>query len=311
MTTKGVDLLANIVPVKTSDFSWDVTVNFTMPKSEVTKLADDVESIFLGGFVDPQIRAVAGQPYRSIYGTQLLKDPASGKLIINDEYDDWEGDGEFGVYGYPMMSDEVAAMGSVDPDWITGITNTFSVKGVRLSALLEIKKGGLMWNGTKGAMYYFGTHKDTEDRDVEDVHEGLWGHTNTEGEIVHYDAGGNEVAGPGAPNTDVARADNEYYRFWNGIGSGFTGPAEPYIEKTDWVRLREISLSYSLNHKLLQNTFIRKLDVYFSGRNLWLSTPYTGIDPETSLLGNSNGQGMDYFNMPGTKGYTFGKRVGF
>jgi len=62
---------------------------------------------------------------------------------------------------------------------------------------------------------------------------------------------------------------------------------------------------------MLKNTPIRNLDVYFTGRNLWLKTPYSGIDPETSLLGASNGQGIDYFNMPGTKAMTFGLRIGF
>jgi TonB-linked SusC/RagA family outer membrane protein len=312
METKGIELLLNVTPVKTSELTWDVTVNFSNPKSTVTKLADGVPDIFLGGFTDPQIRAVAGDPYRSIYGTKLLRDPASGQLIINDEIGDWEDYGEFGVNYYPMMDNNVGSMGSVMPDWIAGITNTLSYKGLTLSALLEIKKGGLMWNGTKGAMYYFGTHADTETRDDDPyVHEGLLGHLNAAGEIVHYAADGvTEIAGPGDPNT-VARPDDEWYRFWNGIGSGFTGPAEPYIEKTDWVRLREVTLSYSITPKILQGTFIDKMDVYFTGRNLFLSTPYTGIDPETSLLGNSNGLGIDYFNMPGTKAVTFGVRLGF
>jgi TonB-linked SusC/RagA family outer membrane protein len=320
METEGIELLVNLTPVKTNDFSWDITATWSNPVSTVTKLAEGVESIFLGGFVDPQIRAVAGDPYRSIYGTRLLR-AETGELIINDDasledpalnpYANYNR----GIYGYPMMDETVAPLGTVQPDWVAGITNTFSFAGFRLSALLEIKKGGLMWNGTKGALYYFGTHGDTESRDDDPyVHEGLRGHVNSAGEIVHYADPENgdftEIPGPGAANS-VARADDEYYRFWSGIGSGFTGPAEPYIEETDWVRLREVTLSYTLSPKILQGTFISKLDVYVTGRNLFLSTPYTGIDPETSLLGNSNGQGMDYFNMPGTKAVSFGLRLGF
>jgi hypothetical protein len=73
--------------------------------------------------------------------------------------------------------------------------------------------------------------------------------------------------------------------------------------------LRELTLSYKLNKSLLNRTFFHSAEVYFTGRNLWLSTPYTGIDPETSLIGAGNGQGLDYFNMPGTKSYTFGLRL--
>jgi hypothetical protein len=75
--------------------------------------------------------------------------------------------------------------------------------------------------------------------------------------------------------------------------------------------LREVTLSYTFSNSLLKNTPIRNLDVYCTGRNLWLQTPYSGIDPETSLLGADNGQGIDYFNMPGTRAVTFGLRVGF
>ena len=82
------------------------------------------------------------------------------------------------------------------------------------------------------------------------------------------------------------------------------------VEKTDWVRLREVTLSYELG-KLVKNTFIKQLKIYATGRNLWLSTPYTGIDPETSLFGASNTQGLDYFNMPNTKSYVFGVKLDF
>jgi hypothetical protein len=61
----------------------------------------------------------------------------------------------------------------------------------------------------------------------------------------------------------------------------------------------------------LNNTFIKGLEIYFTGTNLWLTTPYKGIDPETNLLGTSNVQGLDYFNMPGTRSYTLGLIMAF
>jgi len=312
METTGIDLLVNATIVKGSDFSWDLTVNFSNPKSIVTALAPGVESIFLGGFTDPQIRAVAGQPYRSIYGVMKLRDPASGKLIINDDasLDDPDIWGP-GVYGYPQDATEVGNMGSVQPDWRMGITNTFSYKGLSLTALIDIKHGGKMWNGTNGAMVYFGTSALTANREVSYVHEGLMGHLNSANEIVHYAADGvTELSGPGAANT-ISRPDDENYSYWNGQGSGFSGASEPYIESSEFIRLRELTLSYSVNPAKLKGTVIRNLDVYFTGRNLWLNTPFSGIDPETSLLGASNGQGIDYFNMPGTKAMTVGLRIGF
>ncbi len=312
MKTTGVDIMLTATVIKSADFSWDLNVNFSNPKSIVTALAPGVESIFLGGFTDPQIRAVAGEPYRSIYGVMKLHDPATGQLIINDqaELDDPDVWGP-GVYGYPQDDIQVGNMGTVQPDWSLGITNTFSYKGFSLTALIDIKHGGKMWNGTNGAMVYFGTSAVTLDREVSYVHQGLLGHLNSVGEIVHYDVDGTtELPGPGAANT-ISRADDENYCSWNGQGSGFSGASEPYIESSQFVRLRELTLSYTVNPNKLKGTPLKNLNVYFTGRNLWLNTPFSGIDPETNLLGASNGQGIDYFNMPGTKAYTFGLRVGF
>ncbi|MEY4593913.1 MAG: hypothetical protein RIQ47_323, partial [Bacteroidota bacterium] len=72
---------------------------------------------------------------------------------------------------------------------------------------------------------------------------------------------------------------------------------------------RELSISYSLKKEWLKKTPFGSVDVSFIGRNLWLSTKYKGIDPETSLTGASNSLGMDYFNMPGTRTYGFAIRV--
>jgi hypothetical protein len=61
----------------------------------------------------------------------------------------------------------------------------------------------------------------------------------------------------------------------------------------------------------MESTPFSGLTVSFTGRNLWLSTAYKGVDPETSLLGASSGQGLDYFNMPSTKSYVFSFSLNF
>jgi TonB-linked SusC/RagA family outer membrane protein len=303
MRTYGFELRLTATPIKTSDFSWDILATWSNPYSEVTKLAENVPNLFLSGFVEPQVRAVEGEAYRTLFGLKWARDE-NGNILINDNPSDAIMD------GFPQSDPEMQAMGSVMPDWTAGITNQFTYKGVTLSALIDIKKGGLMWNGTKGALYYFGTHKDTETRGETKVWEGVYGHINADGDVVHLDGSGNEVAGPGTANTTEVVLDEEWY-FWNGEGSGFTGPSEPYVEEADWVRLKELSLAYAIPSKVLGNGFVRNLEVYFTGINLWLSTPYTGVDPETSLVGNNNGLGIDYFNNPGTKSFTFGLRAGF
>lgn len=304
METTGWEFMLNVTPIQTHDFNWNFDVTWSNPETIVKKLAEGVDNIGLGGFVSAQCRAVEDEPYRSIYTTEFHKDD-QGRLVLNDD----PASSDY-LYGAPIWDEEMKSVGKVPPKYTAGLTNTFNYKGISLSATLDIKKGGLMWNGTKGAMYYFGTHGDQADRGETKVWDGVKGHLNDQGEIVHFDETGDEVPGSGETN-DIEWTDNQNW-YHSGYGSGFTGPDAPFVESTEWVRLREVTLSYTLPQELLANSFLRKADVYFTGQNLWLDTPYTGIDPETNLnAASSNSRGLDYFNMPGTKSYTFGVRLGF
>jgi hypothetical protein len=307
METTGIELVVNATVVQTSGFKWDITANWSNPETTVVSLAEGVPNIFLSGFTDPQVRAVAGDPYRTLYGFKWTRDDA-GNVLIDDDPTNAIMD------GFPFSDPDMQPMGVVDPVWRAGILNTFSYKGFTLSALLDIKHGGLMWNGTRGAIVYFGTAKETENRGESKTWTGVYGHRTTAGDIEHFNTPFDEtsgaVAGGGGTNSTSVVMDEEWY-WWNGEGSGFTGPAEDYVEDAGWTRLREVSLSYAFPKSIIGNTPIAKLELFFTGLNLWLNTPYTGVDPETSLVGNNNGQGIDYFNNPGTKSYTFGIRLGF
>jgi len=306
METTGWEILLTANPIRTPDFQWNFSANFSNPTSEVTSLAEGVPNVFLGGFVSAQIRAVAGEAYRSIYSTGW-RETEDGQVVINDDPDDSN------MTGFPMQDETMRSLGQIAPDYKIGITNSFTYKGFTVSGLLEIKEGGLMWNGTRGALDFFGTSKGTEDRGKTEVWDGVTGHYNDAGELVHYAEFGNpdseEIPGPGPANSEEVVVGEEW-RWWNGYGSGFTGPSEPYIEETSWVRLRELTVAYELDESLLNNLFLKSAEIYFTGTNLFLSTDYTGVDPESNLYGSDNAQGIDYFNNPGTKTYTFGLRVG-
>jgi TonB-linked SusC/RagA family outer membrane protein len=296
MESKGIELLGTIVPVRISGFEWALSVNFSQYDNKVKKLAPNVDNVFLGGFTNPQVRAVAGQDYPTLYGYDWWRD-TKGNLVLND-------DPTSPYYGYPMGNYTLVPLGKVTPDWTMGITNTFSYKGFKIIALLEIKKGGLMWNGTLGAAEFHGTSGDTQTRNDPHYWKGVLGH-------IEQDANGKDivVVTNESPAPINAPLNESWYRL--GEGSSFTGPTISSIQKTDWTRLREVTASYTFPKSLMGKTFINSLEIYFTGRNLFLKTPYTGIDPETNLLGSSNAQGFDYFNMPGTKSYSFGLRVTF
>ena len=297
MKTNGHEITLDLIPVKSKNWEWELQMNFAMLKNEVLALAPGIANLNLGGFTDPQVRAVVGEPYRTIYGYDWIYD-ANGNLVIEDEGSPDPTSPDYNpYYGYPIMGSELVSLGNVDPKWTIGISSNLRWKDLSFYLLFDIKDGGLMWNGTRGALYHFGTSFGTNERDIPYLYEGVYG---------HLDANGNVVSS-GIPNTTKVNV-GQWWR--QREGGGFNGPTSQFIEKSNWVRLRTVTLSYSLT-RLLKNTFIKGLDIFFTGTNLWLSTPYTGIDPETSLLGNSNAQGFDYFNMPGTRSYTIGLNVAF
>jgi outer membrane receptor protein involved in Fe transport len=309
MESYGWEISVNATPVKTSDFSWDIFANFTQMKNPVTELAPGVEDVFLGGFTDPQIRAVAGQEYRTIYGFDYYRNE-NGQYVINDDPSDGYPD------GFPMTDNsKMVPLGTVNPDWLLNVTNTLNYKGFSFTALLDVKEGGLMYNGTRFTMNYFGTSKETDKREVTYNADGTIDLANTPAEnIVVYDGvmghldADNNVVTENVPNSQPVVNDA---RWFLGEGGNFGGGAtDGAIDDASWVRLREVSLSYTLPASMLNKTFFESAQIYVSGRNLWLKTPYVGIDPETNLQGADNSQGMDYFNMPGTKSVTIGVRIG-
>jgi len=293
--TQGFEIQANITPLKFENFRWDLNVNFANPTTEVESLAEGIDNVTLAGFTSAGVRAVAGQNYRSLYAKKWKRTP-QGELVIDNDPTDGHMD------GFPYQTDELKYIGDVQPDFKVGISNTFTYKFISVSALIDIRQGGLMWNGTKGALYFFGAHEENEKDHggYQKTYEGVKGHYDTEGNLV----------------TDNEANDQEVTvdQTWRhtGEGSGFTGPAEDFIEETDWIRLREVNVSLSLPNSLIKNNSILKnLSLTYTGTNLWLDTPYSGVDPETSLVGGGNGQGMDYFNNPGVKTHEFGIKAKF
>jgi TonB-linked SusC/RagA family outer membrane protein len=287
MSNKGIELTLGVTPVSKEDFKWMASVNFTRNRNVVEKLADGVDVVDLPwGFTGANQRLVEGEAYGTLYGSVWERDN-SGNVMID-------------ANGVPITAANDDIIGDPNPDWLMGINNAFEYKDFKFSFLWDIREGGDIWNGTKGALYYFGTHEDTaEDRYESFVYEGVY--------APGTEIGGEDVSGQA--NTTELIKDIDWYA--GGPGSGFTGPSEQFIEDGGWIRLRQVSLTYDLGKFLKDSKTIKGLTFGVTARNLFLSTDYTGVDPETSLTGNTNAQGADYFNMPNTKSWSFTLKANF
>ncbi len=274
ITNTGWEVVLDGAPIRTNNFSWDIVANFTTYDNIVEELAEGVDNIGLAGFTSTSADLVPGLPYSTIFGNGFQRDDA-GNMII-------------GANGWPLQDPTKKALGDPNPDYTVGLRNTFTFKGLSLSGLLDFRKGGDMWCGTCGIINYFGTSKISADE---------------RNDVVIFEGVTEEGA---VNNTPVALAysptasEGEFYRRRYGFG----GISEMNIHDTSWIRLRELTLRYSLTSDMLGKLPFEGVGISLTGRNLWLKTEYPGIDPETNLTGASNGYGLDYFNMPNTKGYS-------
>ena len=146
MTTWSHELSLNASVLQNKNYNLDLGVNFTKIKNQVKELADGVESIMLGGFVEPQIRAMAGYTYPNIYG-YAFKRTDDGQLLL--------------VNGLPQKTANSVNLGECTPDFNMGFNLRANYKNLSLTATLDWQKGGCMYNGTLLTMNYFGATKES------------------------------------------------------------------------------------------------------------------------------------------------------
>lgn len=318
LNTIGGEVVLSLSPVRSNDFNWDINFNFSKWRTTIESMPDFVPNQYLDGFTGTGVYNIAPE-FDDINDNGIIDNGEAitqtyeyGQLLggafqhVNDT--DANGNGVFNAdmpynpdgalvieddptaagYGFPKVDPVARVIGNPNPDFLLGITNNINYKNLSLSFLFDIREGGDIWNGTKGAITFFGMSELTENR----------------GSIAVFDG----VKASGGANDIAVTLDQNWY---TGNGGGFGSVAEHFIEDGSFRRLRFLTLGYDLG-SVLNKFGIDKFTVSFTGRNLFLSTPYTGFDPELSLVGSSsNGQGLDYFQLPNTKSYSIGINATF
>ncbi len=279
MKTAIHELILNVTPVRTRDFRWDINLNYTKINNKCISLREGVESIMLGGFVTPQVRAGVGASYPIIYGGQYAKDEL-GRILVDENPNSM-------TYGMPMAG-EPGELGQASPKFIVGGGTTLTYKSLSLGATFEWKQGGRMYSGTNGLMDLYGISKRTEDRESTFIFKGYKA-DGTPNDIVR--------GGPADPRA--------YQILYNTVLGNID---EAYIYGNAFIKLREITLRYAL-----PKSFIPKVDVSVSAfaRNLLLWTELPNADPESGQ-GNNNMMGsFERFSMPQTKSFGMSLSVNF
>lgn len=273
---QGVEVGLGYNVVRNRNWNWQLDGVLTLNRNKVLDLPDEIENLVLSGFTDLGNFAIEGYPVNIIQGSSNQRDAKSGKPVI-------------GPNGDYVINNDLTIIGDPNPDYkLTGIS-TLSYKGFSFRMQWDYTQGGDIYSRSAATLLARGVTKDTDfDRYQMFILDGV-------------DASGN-------PNTVQSSATSLFF-------NNYLGADENNMWDASVIRLREASLSYNLDEKLLKKTPFGSLSITISGQNLWyngINMPkYTNVDPETSSLGVGNGMGFELLTGPTSKRYGASLRVSF
>jgi hypothetical protein len=290
---KGLEVSLNATPIKTSGgFSWEITGNYARNHSNVISLAPGIETYLLGSDGYASYEARPGHPFGDIIGYKYKRSPSGEKIV-----------GSSGGY---VREDVQSVLGNITPDWIGGLNNTLSYKGLSFNFLLDFVQGKEINSATKYQQTAKGTGVwTTEGRRLKDKDEagnqlpligvlpGLMEVVDGEGNVTGYE-------------TNTKAVDGQTYwanRAWSEIG-------EEFVLDGSYIMLREVMLSYSFKPELLSKVRMTGLTLTLVGRNLWYIEEHMegmGVSPESAPNTSAGYSGSEVLSMPTTR--TFGLNV--
>ena len=284
---RGVELLATVVPVRTKDFEWSLTWNYTKNNNKVIKLPEEMNgraSIygFSGG---TGLYAIEGEEM-GVFEAYVAKTDDQGRIIVDKN-------------GLPQNTDEMVKIGSINYDYMMGIGSSLRYKDFTLSFDFDIRQGGLMFSRTHDITYFTGNAMQTayNDRNPFVV-------PNSVKNVGTADA-------PEYVENDIALYGTTLYNYWD---NGATAMGSGSLVSKSYVKLRQVVFGWDVPKNWLAKTFLTGVHLSVFGNNLLMWTPSsnTFIDPEASSFGNDlEGSFGEYSSNPSSRKYGFNVKVKF
>jgi len=293
LRTDGWEIALNLVPIKTTDFKWNMDLNWSNPYTKVASLAEGIENIEIGNYQGGiTINASKNEAYGTIKGTDYIYHQ-NGQRIVDTT----------GVYK-KSKADQV--IGNIQAKWFGGVTNTFTYKNLSLSFQIDVRHGGDVFSLDQ--YYGLDTGLYPESVGLNDLGNPIRSAVFDDNKNVLTNPGGvifDGVLENGTPNDKrVELVDGGH------LGYNYQ-PAKAHIYDASYIKLRQVSLAYSFPKSLLEKTFIQNLTLTFVGSNLWIidkKLPYA--DPEAGL-GSGNAQGWQSGVMPTSRVFSFNLKANF
>ncbi len=285
--TKGIELVVNATVIENTDFTWDVTANYSSYDTKILSILEgrDELSITTGYERLAQTIVKEGGEYGDLYirGFNRTDD---GKILVN------------GATGLPEFTSGFDVLaGNFNPDWTGGLQNRLRYKDFILSFLVDFRIGGEVVSYSQVKMAGVGASDITLDGRADGI--------VVDGVVATRDTDGNITST--TPNTTSISAQD----YWSQVASRDPRSAEDFVFDATNIRLRELILGYSLPKSLLNNSPFSGVSISLVGRNLFFITNKAKyFDPEQGV-GVGNLQGIEAFNLPTTRDFGFNVKLDF
>ncbi|MDF2192405.1 SusC/RagA family TonB-linked outer membrane protein [Paraflavitalea sp. CAU 1676] len=275
---KGVELMVNGTAIRHTNFSWQIDLNLAKNTATVESLPGSLDRVELSdAWAAGNVAQGAAFLYGSLFGINgnVWKRDAKGQLLLANN-------------GYPQVQSTYQNIGDRNPDWVGGITNTFTYKSLSLAFMWDVRIGGDIYNATENYLVRSGQSPKTLNRGSSMVFDGI-------------------IESTGAKNTQSVLLDQNYYQ------TIYPFHGYDFVEDGSWYRLRYATLTYNFPRKLLGRTPFTNAQVSVTGRNLILITDYSGVDPEVSGsgagVGGTGSFGFDNLGIPATRGVDISLKI--
>ncbi|MDR7131814.1 TonB-linked SusC/RagA family outer membrane protein [Algoriphagus sp. 4150] len=261
---KGIEIMMSANPIRTSaGFNWNLMANFTRNRGKVLELTKDLDTYSLTGRNGADIQARVGERMGNIYGRGFAR--------VEDVNSEYFGQIIHNSTGTPLMDPELKLQGNYNPDWMLGLQNNFSYKGINLGFLFDFRYGGIVVSRTKTigstsgqlaeTLYGRETGYDLEDNGI-----------ISEGVVANAD-------GSYSPNTFKTTSRNWHNRYYE------RDNVEAAKYDATFLKLREVTLGYTIPRSILGRLPFEDVKISLVGRNLALWTENPHFDPETMAMG--------------------------
>jgi len=295
----GYELSLGAEVFEVGDFRWNINLNYYKYETIVEEIKDNLNEIAVETWTGYGTYAVKGEAFPQLKAVAFVRDP-DGRVVIDASS------------GNPVIGD-VENMGKTTPDFIMGLTNMFSFKGLSISGTIDYRGGYVYYAQGSDVMEFTGRSMESVAGDRKDF---VWPNSVIETKAATYNEDGEELTPAEYQENTSIQISNGIMGFWQ---NDYNNIKENYVKDATALKIRELAINYTLPSSMLSSVgFVKRFTVGFVGRNLLTVFPnekYIFSDPEfrnNSSTDAANGIGVGgYFTSPPTRSLGFNVNIEF